>query len=364
MTDIPLIAITGGPCSGKTSLLAGIDQYLNACGFRAIVIPEAATEVFQAGLMPEALGNEVLQEHLLRYILEREERYRAMATHLPKGPRTILLCDRGGSDGEAYTGEAVFARILAKVGQTRSGLHDRYAAAIHLVTAADGAEEHYTLANNSARIETSEMARVIDQRTQRAWLGHRHLRVIDNSTGFEEKKRRALKAIADIIGTPEPRDFERKFLVTRLGPDFPPQDARKTTIKQTYLVSSNLSEQRRVRKRTVDGMVSYFYATTRKVLGSAERMKLEQHITRQQYLDLVFNERDAERKPIVKDRYHFVHGNQHFELDVFNGRLGNTMILEVRVGSPEDHLELPPEWKCVDVTGEDEYQNRTLALRA
>lgn len=57
----------------------------------------------------------------------------------------------------------------------------------HLVTAARGAEKFYTLENNAARSEPIEVARVLDDRVLRAWLGHPKLHVFDNSVGFSEK---------------------------------------------------------------------------------------------------------------------------------------------------------------------------------
>ena len=57
----------------------------------------------------------------------------------------------------------------------------------HMVTAADGAEKYYTLANNAARSENAEEACRLDKRLQECWLGHHNCFVFDNSTGFEAK---------------------------------------------------------------------------------------------------------------------------------------------------------------------------------
>ena len=68
---------------------------------------------------------------------------------------TIILCDRGVMDGSAYTDENVWQAILDETGWTTMQLRDRrYEAVIHLVTAAKGAEEFYTTANNEARYES------------------------------------------------------------------------------------------------------------------------------------------------------------------------------------------------------------------
>ena len=46
-----------------------------------------------------------------------------------------------------------------------------------------------------------------------AWAGHPHLRVIDNSTGFEDKIRRLIREISLYLGEPQPYEIERKFLI-------------------------------------------------------------------------------------------------------------------------------------------------------
>ena len=68
---------------------------------------------------------------------------------------TIIICDRGVMDGSAYTSEHMWQALLDETGWSTIQLRDRrYEAVIHLVTAADGANEFYTSANNEARYET------------------------------------------------------------------------------------------------------------------------------------------------------------------------------------------------------------------
>lgn len=78
-------------------------------------------------------------------------------------------------------------------------LRNRYDGVIHLVTAADGAPEFYTLSNNSARTETAEEAKVKDYNTQHAWNGTDKFRVIQNKATFEEKLQETVQAIANIL---------------------------------------------------------------------------------------------------------------------------------------------------------------------
>ena len=80
-------------------------------------------------------------------------------------------------------------------------------------SAAKGAEAFYTIANNQARTETPEQARELDDKLIAAWTGHPYLRVIDNSSTFEDKMKRLLSEISAFLGEPEPIEIERKFLI-------------------------------------------------------------------------------------------------------------------------------------------------------
>lgn len=70
-----------------------------------------------------------------------------------------------------------------------------------MVTAADGAEQFYTLENNSARTEGLETAKMLDKWIQKAWAEHPHHHIIDNSTkGFDNKLNRLYTQIITYLG--------------------------------------------------------------------------------------------------------------------------------------------------------------------
>lgn len=70
------------------------------------------------------------------------------------GKPAIVFFDRGVMDPAAYMSPEVFQALLDEQGWNQINLRDkRYDMVLHLVTAADGAEEYYTLANNAARYE-------------------------------------------------------------------------------------------------------------------------------------------------------------------------------------------------------------------
>ena len=144
--------------------------------------------------------------------------------------------------------EEEFNAVLKALHGEEVTWRDSYDAIFHLVTAANGAEAFYSAANNAARYETVEQAVELDSRLAGAWTGHRYLRIIDNSTGFEEKMRRLEEEIAIFLGEERPYEMERKFLIR--FPDLAvlkQQSAKKASLVQTYLVSEN-NASRRIRK--------------------------------------------------------------------------------------------------------------------
>lgn len=114
---------------------------------------------------------------------------------------SIIVCDRGAIDIAAYLTPNVWSEVMEKSGYSIESLWQRYDSVIHLVTAADGAEEFYTRSNNAARTETAEEARQLDLKTQLAWTCHPFLSVIRNEPdGFDAKMEKAIAIIEHQIG--------------------------------------------------------------------------------------------------------------------------------------------------------------------
>lgn len=358
MGRIPIVAIEGGPCGGKSTFLVRVREWLEKYDIHVLVISETATELITAGASPQILGFPEFQERLFCYSLQREEHYRAIAEAM-KDKKVVILCDRGVLDCAAYMGEDAFRAMIARLGFTEEKLRNRYVMAVHLVTAADGALEFYTLANNAARSESPEEARALDTKTQRAWLGHPHHAVIDNSTDFETKMRRALCALARRLDMPEPLEIERKFLVSRFPPELISQDAVAFHITQDYLVCDGPGV-RRVRRRVCNGEPSYFYTEKISTGKSGTRIERERQISELEYA-LLLKERDPECETIMKMRYKFSYGGKIFELDVFEGRLKGLVLLEVELQHRDEKIRLPENLNLIEVTDYHTYENSELA---
>ncbi len=200
MKQITKIVITGGPCAGKTTALEHIRTVFSEKGYTVIFIPETATELISGGIAPWTTNtNQNFQHCLLMLQCEKETYFTWGAERLKENSKLLIVCDRGAMDNKAYTYNDEFSNILNLMNTTEEALLSRYDAVFHLVTAANGAEEFYTLSNNNARYETIDEARALDERLINAWKNHPHHVVIDNSSDFKGKLNCLTEKISEFL---------------------------------------------------------------------------------------------------------------------------------------------------------------------
>jgi CYTH domain-containing protein/thymidylate kinase len=354
--------LTGGPCAGKTTALSKLRNKFMDIGFHVYILPETATLFNQAGVEIANIEHSRLIEieiNILLFQIEMETRFEAMARNSPLP--VIIICDRGVLDVKAYLKEEDWQAIIKTVGITETTLRDsRYAAVFHLVTAAKGAEAHYSLENNQSRTEGLEKTREIDEKLLEAWIGHPHLRVFDNTSDFDHKMDRVIQEMSNLLGLPEPVEIERKFLV-EIDMGFPVFYS-KSEIEQTYLIAGE-QEERRVRKRGMNGNFCYSM-TKKKSNNSGEgRIETERSITADEYSDLL-KEKDTDRRTIKKIRRCFVWDSQYFELDRFIQPDLPYLIMEIEGKLKDDTINFPPFIKVIkEVTDDPQYYNHQLSKK-
>ncbi len=358
--------ITGGPCSGKTTAQSVLYDRLMNNGYRVWFVPEAATMLFTGGISD--IGHIAAHDPVKFFEIERQllltqralrERFNAMAQLFP-GDKRVIFYDRGEMDVKAYIGDAAFAALLQEERLNLYDARDSYDGIFHLVTAAHGAEQFYTLANNQARHETPAEARALDDKLIHAWVGAPHYRVIDNSVDFEHKMKRLVQAVYRMLGIPVPIEIERKFLL-KGRPDFSLplfHNAQTVGIEQFYVISDT-DEEVRVRRRSQGDSAAYFKTRKRRI-SDIMRHETEHLIRAQEYL----GSRQLQlpnTRIISKQRHCFVWRNQYFELDVFLDPEG-LCLLEIELTEENDQVELPPGLAIVrEVTADKHYSNRSLA---
>lgn len=361
--QVSLIVVTGGPCGGKTTIMKHLKKKLTRAGFVVLVVSEAATEFINAGLRPgETISYEDFQEHIINYIIEKENRFRKAAKDMFAN-KIVILCDRGTMDSRAYISERMFRTIIKRLRTSIPHIRDiRYDAVVHLVTAAIGAPSAYTTRNNKARRETAEEAEKLDHRTLHAWLGHPHIKRIDNARTFREKKKRAFQHILHVLGVPVPQEIERKFIGKLKDlPKVFPVPFEEVTIAQTYLLPNRKNiGQERVRRRSQHGGTVYFYTIKKDTTDQRVRTEIERVISRKQYIKLL-ERKDPASRTILKKRRMFFWKGQHFELDIFLRPKFGFFLLEIELGSKEEQVEIPDFLTVTEVTQKKGYSNYALS---
>lgn len=357
------VVLTGGPCGGKTQASGWITADMQRKRWRVVFVPESATELINAGISPTSCGSDLaFQRCVMRLQMDKEQQYRLMAEALPCD-KVLLVFDRGLMDSKAFLKNMEFQGLLRELGLTEVQARDRYDAVFHLVTVAKGAREHYRTSNNSARRETANEAAALDDRMIKAWSGHPRLRIIDNSTGYEDKLRRLIAEVSNVTGTPGPSQLQRKYLVEM--PDLTALENLPTCSKvetvQTYLISDP-SQEVRVRRRGIEG--DYLYTKTVKEQADPgvklRRIVSDERLTESQYLAELANA-DPTLAPLRKIRYCLCEDDRCVQLDVFPF-WKDKAVLELPVADEKMPPDVPKMFTVIEeITQNPAYRNYNLA---
>lgn len=192
LTGRAVIALTGGPCGGKSALLEGL-RHDPAFAGRFVSLNQDWFPFH--GIPPR----DPLFQRLV--VFSQAAMEEAVHDALGNGDSRPLLTHRGTLDPLAYWllqgwGEREF---FAFTGTTRGEHYRRYAAVVHLVTAADGAQEHYARYPDNPRTETPEEAICLDRLLGQIWGSHPgYLQISNSGRQWEDKAREAKAFLLDL----------------------------------------------------------------------------------------------------------------------------------------------------------------------
>lgn len=316
---------------------------------------------------------------------------------------TFVLCDRGVCDGRAYMSPELWQAMLRRNQWHMVDIRDaRYDLVVHLVTAADGAREYYTLDNNKVRSESPDEACLVDKLTQTAWVGHPHLRIVDNRTRFREKINRVDTFISQLAGLHLSRRVVRKFLLIEIpvehkihrhhhegdesdvnsiskvntntsGGEGVDQEEGDEDVKwwkslsmplrvehfhveQTFL-STGLGDevQESVRRRGKNGVFTYVHKIRQK------ESETKRQITVREYNSLLPHA-DVSRTKVRIRRQCFLHDGTYFVMDCVCNISPKIRMLRCHSDCADENVNIPP-WFNVEkeVTGERNYSMHSLA---
>ncbi len=183
------IVLTGGPGGGKTT---AADIFRREIGERVILVPEAATLLFQGGFprSREMHARRVAQTAIFHVQRDLEDAQASLY------PSRALLCDRGTVDGAAYwPGEA--RDYFGAVGTTLVTELRRYDAVIFFESAAVGGIS--IEGGNPMRNESIKEAVALDGKLRALWSRHPHFVLVPHNPSFFKKISFGLVALESIV---------------------------------------------------------------------------------------------------------------------------------------------------------------------
>lgn len=350
------VLLTGGPSTGKTTVINSIQEYFGQLGYNVVIIPEAATHAINSGIKPfgdNALTGITFQKIILKRQLVAEKTAKMAASEL--GDNTIIIYDRGTLDGYAYVSDEEWEYVLASEGVNKRELLCNYDAVLYL----EGCREFFTKENNAARYEDgAEDALEKGRRVLKSYLTHDNLMVIQPRERVEDKQHEVVSIIQNMLGCPVQLREQRKFLVDRVDIEELARIANKVVITQDYLDTDDDTHEYRVRKVEQGGHRSYHYNVQRKLENGVREIVEEASISEEDY-ERFLASKSTTAATCVKSRYSFVYDSQYFKLDIFGDGM---MLLEVNV-TKENPLTKIPGFVSVleEVTNDPNYKNINMA---
>jgi predicted ATPase len=184
------MVITGGSCSGKTSL---VEEMGRRFGSEVSTIPEAASWVIRQRALCQSELSQFQRRELQREIYTQQIAWEATAREQFR----IVLLDRGTVDGAAYWPGGCH-EFWEEMGTSQSREIARYDSVLWLESAAVIGQYDYGRSNPS-RTEDPEESIRLGNTVRHLWSPHPNLCEIAATTTFAEKRNRCLELVDEVI---------------------------------------------------------------------------------------------------------------------------------------------------------------------
>lgn len=352
---IRTVALTGGPSSGKTSVIESIkERFQNK--YKVIIVDETASYLINMGIKPfgeDAVNILDFQKYIFKLQLAKEDSIIEASNSLHN--RDILIVfDRGLLDNQAYITQEEFKYILHDLSPqySVSDIYDRYDLVLNLVSSKD----FYTTENNPARSESSDQAIELGKKTLQAWLGHNNLKIVYPKEDIKDKIKEVIHHIEKILEDPQQkRQFKYIVDIDSSNLEELDSNAKKVYIEQTYLQSDSMTEKR-LRVINDNNNKIYRYSTYRTTKDN-KKIKISDEKISEDIYNKLLEFKDNKKNTINKVRYYFSYRDNYYTLDIMDGY----GILESNIDD-QSNLSLPPFLDIIeDVTNDPNYMNINLA---
>lgn len=191
---MPWIVLTGGPCSGKSSIL---DILKTRFQDTAVFFPEIATLIIkEIGLRPEKCATPAQCDQFQESIYYTQSSFEASVSAqaaMHADPKKAMIIDRGTVDCLAYIegGDKRFEELFCT---TIAQEYAKYALVICLGMP-DKKTYNKNFAGNTARYENYQEALEREQKIVQAWNNHPRFRFITACDNFSEKAEKVITEI-------------------------------------------------------------------------------------------------------------------------------------------------------------------------
>jgi predicted ATPase len=201
-----VVCLEGGPCSGKSSVLAGLQA--QEYNYPVSFIPEIATELADELLARGTTYPELATTDRAEYL---DYQRRIVSTYMAaittaRAEMTVsgglIITDRGAAGVRAYVTDPEWHDITTSLGTSPERLKHDYADAVLLLgslAVTDPVAYEAVRRSNPARTESAEQARALHFQTVSTWSGHGTIIEVDTSD-LSEKQRLVRAHIDRLLG--------------------------------------------------------------------------------------------------------------------------------------------------------------------
>ena len=264
--EVYMIAFTGGPCAGKTTVIEEITKKLENDNYYVIVVPETGAELISRGIKPNNNRNHTLRFQEL--VLETQTRKEMIAEEYAELIRNenlefikdkkgiVILYDRAIPDNRAYLSHSEYNDMLKKYHCNELAIIDKYDLVINLVSLATTNPELYCL--DGIRYETPKESAYKDMLTSASWCLHRDIKMIKPTEKIEDK----ISIVYNIISNKLNKKYNNELLEYELDKDktsfyyLNDDNSRKMKL-QTYHLQTLYNTYLTLEKREYNNNVSY-----------------------------------------------------------------------------------------------------------
>jgi tRNA (adenine37-N6)-methyltransferase len=191
----PIIVLTGGPGGGKSTLIEDLRNDPDWAS-KFVCLPEAVQYARFSNIDP---AEKIFQRMVVHLQIGLEN---GLDRACGPGDSRLILCHRGSLDPLAFwrlRGWPV-EEFFSFTGMSLHEHYRRYAAIIHLVTAAEGTPRLYTRWPTSHRPEDADTAILLDRWLTETWENHPEYYRIDNTDrDWPAKSKEAIKILDEVL---------------------------------------------------------------------------------------------------------------------------------------------------------------------